>query len=404
MLYHYTAVDRAGATQKGDREVPDEKALAKALRDEGFLLVSARTRISPLAHIARIASMPFGGVSLLERIVFARNLAVMIGAGLSMTRALEAQEEQTRSRQFKKIIRGVRESILGGVSFSQSLESHRKIFGDLFIHMVEAGEVSGKLEKSLKLLSRQMKRDYDLRRKVRGAMMYPSIVFMALIAIGVLMLIYVVPTLTQTFKELGIKLPLTTRVIIAASEFATNYIFFALGGLLIVIYLFYLWFRSDSGKRVWGIIFLRLPVFGPLTKKLNIARMTRTLASLISAGLSITRSLEITGRVVGNARFQESLGASVGEIEKGRPFSEILRTWPDLYPPLVFQLISVGEETGTLSRMLLRIALFYEEDVNNTTKNLSSIIEPLMMIVIGAIVGLFAISMIQPLYSSMAGI
>ncbi|KKW21762.1 MAG: Competence protein PilC [Parcubacteria group bacterium GW2011_GWA1_51_12] len=404
MLYRYTAIDRAGVTQKGERESPDEKTLSRTLRGEGLLLTAAAAASSPLAFFSRLARFQIGGASLFERMIFARNLAVMIGAGLSMTRALEAQEEQARAKRFKEIVRQIRENILAGVSFAESLEPHRKVFGDFFIHMVEAGEASGKLEGSLKLLARQMKRDHDLRAKVRGAMMYPMIVMIALIGIGVLMLIYVVPTLTQTFQEMKIDLPLSTRVIIYASDLAKNYILVALGLVVACIYASYLFVRSDRGKRLIGAVFIRLPVFGPLIKKLNIARMSRTLASLITAGLPITRSLDVTGRVLGNAKFRDSLAFAVTEIERGRPFSEILRISPHLYPPLVIQMISVGEETGTLSRMLLRIALFFEEDVNNTTKNLSSIVEPIMMVAIGAVVGFFAISMIQPLYSSLAGL
>ena len=404
MLYHYTAVDKSGATQKGEREAPDEKTLARALRADGLLLTSSSKKQSSMGMILRAANFSIGGVPLFERMIFARNLAVMIGAGLSMTRALEALEEQTKKKNFKDIIKRLRESIMSGVSFSQSLEPHRAVFGDFFIHMVEAGEVSGKLEGSLKLLSKQMKRDHDLRAKVRGAMMYPAIVLIALFGIGILMLIYVVPTLTQTFKELEIDLPPTTQAIIVVSNFFLNYILYALLGFGLAVYGFYLFFRSDFGRDTLGRLFLRVPVFGPLIQKLNIARMSRTLSSLIAAGLSITKSLEITSRILGNSKFRQSLSSSVAGIEKGRPLSEILRESPALYPPIVIEMISVGEETGTLSRMLLRIALFYEEDVNNTTKNLSSIIEPIMMIVIGAIVGFFAISMIQPLYSSLANL
>ena len=404
MLYRYTAVDRAGVIQKGERAAEDEKSLAKDLRAEGLLLTASRTRSSPLDWLIAIANQSVGGVALFDRMIFARNLAVMIGAGLPMTRALEALEEQTRKKNFSAIIKKVRESIMSGVTFSQSLAPYRDVFGDFFIHMVEAGEVSGKLEQSLKLLSRQMKRDHDLRAKVRGAMMYPVIVLIALMGIGVLMLMYVVPTLTQTFKDLGIKLPPTTKFIIGASTFLVNYAFYSLIGLAVFVYLLYLLFRSQAGRTFFGRVFLRVPVFGGLIRKMNIARMARTMASLIAAGLSITKALDITGRVLGNSKYRQSLATAVEGIEKGRPFSAILRESPGLYPPLVVEMVSVGEETGTLSRMLLRIALFYEEDVNNTTKNLSSIIEPLMMIVIGAIVGFFAISMIQPLYSSLSNL
>ena len=403
MLYRYTAINPKGETIAGEREATDEKILSKVLRDEGLLITSAGAGRSVFSRLMSLGSISLGGASLFDRMIFARNIAVMIGAGLPMTRALEAQEEQARNKTFKSIIRRLKEGIVSGQTFSQSLEPFRSTFGDFFIHMMEAGEISGKLEQSLKLLSRQMKRDHDLRAKVRGAMIYPAIVISVLIIIGVLMLIYVVPTLTQTFKELQIKLPPLTLFIIAVSDFLQKYIIWVLVALAVLGYLAYQGVRSSWGGEFISRVGLRLPIFGPLIKKLNTARMARTLASLISAGLSITKSLEITGRVLGNVEYQESLAGAVASIEKGQSFSEILRQYPRLYPPLVVQMISVGEETGTMSRMLVRIALFYEEDVSETTKNMSVIIEPLMMVVIGTIVGFFAISMIQPLYSSLAG-
>ncbi|MBI2054927.1 MAG: type II secretion system F family protein [Candidatus Sungbacteria bacterium] len=403
MRFHYTAIDRAGAVQKGEREAVDEKELSRTLRQEGLLLTLARPAGKD-AGISYLLTFSIGGVSLVDRMVFARNLGVMVGAGISVTRALEALEEQSKNKKFKLVIGDVKKRIREGISLSAALNAHRQVFGDFFVHMIEAGEVSGKFEGALRLLARQMKRDHDLRAKVRGAMMYPAIVFTALVGIGILMLVYVVPTLTQTFKELEIQLPPTTQFIISASDFVQNYAIYTLGGSIMLAYVAYRALRSSAGRAAFDQVILRVPVLGPLTQKLNAARMSRTLASLIAAGLSITKALDITSRVLGNSRFRDAMKNSAVEIEKGRPFSEILKNSPDLFPPLVIQMISVGEETGTLSRMLLRIALFYEEDINNTTKNLSSIIEPIMMIFIGAIVGFFAISMIQPLYSSLSGI
>ena len=223
MLYRYTAINPKGETIAGEREATDEKILSKVLRDEGLLITSAGAGRSVFSRLMSLGSISLGGASLFDRMIFARNIAVMIGAGLPMTRALEAQEEQARNKTFKSIIRRLKEGIVSGQTFSQSLEPFRSTFGDFFIHMMEAGEISGKLEQSLKLLSRQMKRDHDLRAKVRGAMMYPAVILSAMILIGILMMIYVVPTLQKVFEDINAPLPLATQFIIGLSVFLSNH-------------------------------------------------------------------------------------------------------------------------------------------------------------------------------------
>ena len=270
--------------------------------------------------------------------------------------------------------------------------------------MVEAGEISGNLEKVLTVLARQMKRDHDLRSKVKGALMYPAIVVIALLLIGILMMVYVVPTLTATFTELEIPLPITTRVIIGASSILLHYyLYVAVGFALAIIGVVYA-FRLPGFRHAFDRIVLQVPVFGELIRKLNSARFARTLSSLIAAGTPIARSLEVTAAVLGNSRFQNSLAGAAEGIQTGKALSDILKQHRDLYPPLVTEMLAVGEETGTTSRMLLRLALFYEEEVTATTKNLSNIIEPTLMIVIGAIVGFFAVSMIQPIYGGLGNL
>lgn len=397
MLYRYTAVNREGASVQGEREAADEKTLARALRSEGFLLTSAR-----LGSASWKRWLPaLWSVGQVEKMTFARNLGVMIGAGLSMTRALEASAEQTHHAKFRMIIADLRQEITKGAAFTQALAKHKDVFSDFFIHMAEAGELSGKLESSFKLLARQMKRDHDLYSKVKSAMVYPAVVIGTLIAIAIIMLIYVVPALSQTFKELKVDLPLTTRVIIIFSDSFIQYGLAIGAALIVAFYAIIRFFRSDYGGRVSDLIILRIPVFGSLVKKFNSARAARTIASLIAAGLSITKALEVTSRVVGNSEFSASLVRAIAEVEKGRALSSVMRESPKLYDPMFIQMLTVGEETGTMSRMLLRVALFYEEEVTNVTKNLSSVVEPAMMVIVGVIVGFFALSMIQPLYSSL---
>ena len=406
MLYTFRAVDQAGKPSSGEREAASERELADVLRHEGLFLLEAGSREAARLRlrVSLLFSGPFGRVSLVERMTFARNLAVMIGAGLPLARALEALALQSKNQRFKRILAAVREGIMKGKTFAESLRPHEGAFGHLFINMVEAGEISGNLERVLKILARQMSRDHELRSRVRGAMLYPAVVVGALVVIGILMMVYVVPTLTTTFQELGVALPLSTRIILAISHFLLVYYVYASAGAAVVALLFVRLLRTPGGKSVFDALVLRLPVFGPLLQKLNSARFSRTLSSLISSGIPITRALEVTATVLGNVHFRHTLETAASAIQKGSPLHEILASRADIFPAMVTQMIQVGEETGTTSRMLLRLAIFYEGEVATTTKNLSSLIEPLLMLVIGGAVGFFAISMIQPIYSGVGNL
>lgn len=405
MLYSYRAVDAAGQGVSGEREAASERELAEGLRGEGVILLETRRpgRAGQKTILLQEFLMLFERVSLVERMMFARNLAVMIGAGLPITRALAALEAQTQNLQFKKILAHLKDEITKGRTLAESLKPYENVFGAIFSSMVEAGEISGKLEQSLIVLSRQMKRDHDLRARVRGALIYPAIIISALVAIGYLMMTYVMPTLTRTFAELGVELPFTTRLLIGTSDFLIRYSWFAGGGLIIAVAGAIRAFRSRAGKQAFDRIILKVPVFGNLVAKLNSARFARTLASLISSGIAITKALRITSAVLGNTRFKAALEDAENEIEHGKTLAATLARYPDLFPPMVSQMIAVGEETGTITRMLLRLALFYEEEVNRTTKNLSTVVEPVLMIVIGVVVGFFALSMIQPIYGNLGG-
>lgn len=407
MLYSYVAVDKAAQETRGEEEAENEIELALHLRERGLLLLEAsapgeKNKDKPLAWLNKLPF--FNRVGIVERMMFARNLSVMIGAGLAMTKSIEAARNQTANETFKLILDDILNSITKGKTFADSLEPHEKIFGALFIRMIAAAETSGKLESTLKILARQMKRDHDLSSKVRGAMIYPAIIFTVLIAIGVLMMIFVIPTLTQTFNELGVELPLSTRVIIASSNFILNFYWVLLIIIPVILYGAFRFLKTATGKRLFDRSILRVPLFGPLIQKYNSARFSRTLGSLLSSGVSIISSLEITSGVVSNALFQDAIKQASIEVEKGKQLNEILKRYPRIFPPLVTQMVEVGEETGTLSHMLFRLALFFEEDVTATTKNLSSIIEPVLMIVVGIVVGFFAVAMMQPIYNSVGNL
>lgn len=402
---HFTfrAKKISGEEKSGTREAANKTDLAASLRQEGYILVSYKEKTKGMA-LPLLALVGFGGVSLVEKMIFARNLAEMVGAGVTLTRGIEVLSRQTSNRQFKKILLQLAESIRKGKSFSASMEEHPRTFEPIFRSMVKAGEASGKLEESLKLIAYQLERDHDLRRKIRSAFMYPLIIVIVMMLIGILMMVYVVPTLITTFAELEIELPLSTRMIIAASHFLTNQgILAALLGIGTLL-LGGFFFRSRIGKLFLDTFFLKMPLIGDLTKKVNSARTARTLGSLIDAGVPILEALAITEEVVQNSYFKKVIHASQDEIQKGNPISSVFIKNEHLYPLLVGEMVEVGEETGKLSSMLFRVADFYEGEITAETKDLSIIIEPVLMVVIGFVVGFFALSMITPLYSSLQGL
>lgn len=411
-LYSYNARTSAGEEKRGQMEAKDEFELASTLRKENaFLISSKQVEIIPTARmLSQINSKILGflkfkrSIPPAERMIFSRNLAVMIGAGLALTRALEVLSKQTNNQVLKSVLAEIISEVQKGKSFSDALAMHPDAFSDLYVNMIRSSEVAGNLEDVLKLLAKQLKKEYDLKRRVRGAFMYPLVIVTAMIGIGILMILFVVPNLAKTFTELGIQLPLSTRIIIAISDFGLKYWYFFIAIVAGLIYSLILFFRTQVGKNIIDTIFLKMPLISPLTKKINSARFARTLSSLLEGGVPILKSLEIVSKALPNHHYHESLKAAIDEVQKGKPLSQTLERYPDLYPPLVTQMIAVGEETGAVSDILKRLAIFFEVEVAQTTKNMSTIIEPILMIVIGISVGFFAISMMQPMYSIVEGI
>lgn len=408
-IYHYKARDSAGAGVEGDRDAKDQYELAKILRVEGLLptyIVDAKKKKGGLLgkklKLGDYIPSFLKRIKLEEKMNFARNTAVMVGAGLALTKALEVMTRQTENEKFKGIILSMVETIKRGKTFAEALGEFPKVFPNYFVEMVRAGEKSGKLEGSLKLVAMQLKKDYTLRRKVRSAMIYPAVIVVAMIGIGILMLIYVVPTLISTFEELKVELPLSTRIVIFLSQSLLQSGIFVAIGAGILGYLVFRFLKSAMGKNFldWG--FTHAPVLKGINQKLNSARTCRTLSSLLSSGVDVLDALLITKGVLQNHYFQNVLMDARERIQKGETISKAFLT-AEYFPPLVGEMMAVGEETGELSQMLLRLAMFYETEVSAATKDLSTVIEPLLMIIIGIVVGFFAVSMISPMYN-LAGV
>jgi len=351
-------------------------------------------------HLPAFLNMRFGsGINTEQRITFTKNLSAMLGAGLTLSRALSVIERQSKNKYLKEIIGNLQENVKAGSGFHEALAQHPAVFSKLFISMTKAGEESGKLSETLAVVAKQMDTSYTLTKKVKGAMIYPCIILVAIVIIGILMLIYVVPTLSSTFRSLGADLPLTTRVIVAVSDFMVHHVLLVIAALAIVAGGIFAALRSAGGKRALMFAALHMPVIGELVKETYSARAARTLSSLLSSGVEMLTAISITGEVVGENVFGNVLTEAEDIVRKGEPLSATFTAHEKLYPVFFSEMITVGEETGKVADMLGQVAEYYEKDVEEKTKDLSTIIEPLLMLFIGVFVGIFALSMIAPIYS-----
>ena len=397
--FHYKATRGEGEIYEETLELPDRFAVYAEVRKGGGTVISIDEVRSGLHLDTKRLSSLLGGVRTSEKIIFARNLGAMLAAGLSLSRGLAVFERQTENRYLKEVLRSLIESIKRGKSLHESMEQFPKVFPKLFVAMVKAGEESGNLSGALLGVADQIERSYTLTKKIRGAMMYPSIVLSAMVLIGIAMLMFVIPTLTTTFKEFNVELPLSTRIIIGVSDwFAGNLplaLLVLIGGAVGIVALL----RTPRGHRAFEFALLHTPVIKGLVREINAARTARTLSSLLSSGVEVLSAFSITREVIQNSYFREVLAEAQEQIQKGLLIAPVFAKHEHLYPPLVSELISVGEETGKSSDMLLQIATFYENEVDQKTKNMSTIVEPFLMIVIGVAVGFFALSVVSPIYS-----
>lgn len=399
--FRYTAQTAAGDTYERTIDAPDRFAVYTYIRKEGATLLTVEEAggSRSLAHIVERVNAFISRIKEQEKIILARNLAAMIQAGLSLSRALQAMERQSRNPKLKQVLASLNADISKGKTLHDALDAFPNIFSELFRSMVRAGEESGRLAPSLLLVSTQMERAYNLKKKVRGALIYPVIVIIAMVGIGILMLMFVVPTLTQTFSELGAELPLSTKVVLASSSFLTNHFLVALLLFLVLAVGITTGLRTPRGRRARDYVVIHIPIIGEMVKEVNAARTTRTLASLLSSGVEVVHALDVTRDVLQNSYFKEVLDQAKASVERGEPINTTFSAHEHLYPVLVGEMIAVGVETGKLADMLEQTALFYEAEVEQKTKDLSTVIEPFLMLFIGSVVGIFAVSMIAPIYS-----
>jgi type IV pilus assembly protein PilC len=397
MDYSYTARDKAGKIEEDTLTAYSEKAVADALRSRGLVPMSIKP-IKKSFDFSRFRQM-VSPIKLLDKITFIKNLSVMIKAGLPVSKCLKILTVQTPNPKFAKIVGEIAHNVESGHSLGDALAKYPDVFEPIFVNMVRVGELSGNLDSNLNYLSEQLKRDYDLVSKAKSAMTYPIVVMVALSIVGFLMFTFVLPKLTATFKEFNAQLPVMTKIVIGIVDVFAQYGLYLLLGLVFLAVAFVYWRKTENGRNVLHKVVLYLPVFSQIVIKINLARFVRVFSSLLKSGMSIVEALEVSSHVVGNIYYQRTIADAASKVKIGSPVVSAFKKQPRLFTNMVIQMLEVGEESGTTDQVLEEVANFYEAEVDQTMKNLSSIIEPMIMMVIGAVVGLLAVALVSPIYS-----
>ena len=397
--FAYSAIAADGLAQTGEIHAPNTDAAREQLRIRGLL--AERLEELPASGEESVRTT-FKKVKPKTLQIFSRQFATMIDAGLNVVSSLVILEEQTDDQYFASVVKELRGDVEGGLLLSQALGRHPKIFTRLYVSMVEAGEAAGILDQVLDRVAFQIEKDTQIKRRVKGAMMYPTMVmiFATLVLVGLLM--FLVPVFVNIFGQLGGKLPTLTQYVVNASNTLRGdwYIIFPL--VFLTIWGIRRSKRTEQGRRVWDRLKLKIPMkIGDVVLKVTMARFSRTLSTLVAAGVDIIKALEITGQTAGNWVVEDALAGVRSKVHQGIPIAQPLIE-NDIFPPMVSQMVKIGEETGELEKMLSKIADFYEDEVDSAISTLTSIIEPLMMIMVGAMVGVIVISMYLPMFKMLS--
>jgi type IV pilus assembly protein PilC len=395
-LFTYRALDqKSGEILQDQVEGSNTMAVAITLRQQGMVVIDVKEQSVARKDILE----PFKKVNLRDLVIFSRQFSTLINAGMPIVRALHTLSEQTENKKLKDVIDAVRGDVEAGLSLSEALEKHPKVFNRLYVEMVRAGEIGGMLDGVMLRIADQLEKEADLRRKVKSAMVYPLFVMGFAFLTLTFLLIFIVPIFAGLYEDLGGTLPLLTLIVMGVSNILTSFwgilVYVALG---VALFLFLRWKKTERGRKVWGRVSLKIPVkIGEVVQKVALARFARTLGTLSAAGVPILQALEITATSSGNWVVENALLKSRDSVREGLPIYKPLEE-EAVFPPMVTRMIAVGEETGDIDGMLQKIAEFYESEVDATVKALTAIMEPLMIVVVGGIVGVIVISMYLPMF------
>jgi type IV pilus assembly protein PilC len=393
--YAFKAIDLTGVKAAGEVEADSKQAVSDQLKQRGLIVLDIADK-----HSSRQINLSFmESVKAGELAVFSRQLATMITSGMSILRSLYVLEEQTESKFLKETIVAVRKDVEAGLSLSDAMARHPKVFNPLFVAMTQAGEMGGLLEDALLRVADQLQKDASLRRQIRSAMIYPVLVITFAVGVMMALVAFLVPVFENVFKQFGGELPSITKVSVLLSHAVIGYWWLMFGGFAAFVVAFVKWKKSSWGRPQWDRFRLRVPMkIGSIVQQIAVARWSRTLASLTGAGVPLLQALEITGKTGGNIVVEEAMDGVIASVKRGGTIAAPLAQAP-IFPAMVTHMVGVGEETGALDTMLEKVAEFYEDQVEASVKALTSILEPIMIIVIGAIVGFIVISMYMPLFT-----
>jgi type IV pilus assembly protein PilC len=397
-VFVWEAETKRGEVKKGEMDAADEAVVRGLLRRQGLKSINVQKKPKDLLEY-----LPFLKQKVKEKniVVFARIFATMINAGLPLIQCLDLLALQEQNKTFAKIITTVKEDIEGGSTLHDALKKHPRVFDELFVNLVAAGESGGILDVILNRLSNYMEKAMKLKSRVKGAMTYPVIVLVVAVAVVALLLVYVIPVFKKLFEGMGGQLPGPTQFIINVSEFTQSYFLFMIGFLAVFVYIFRRYYRTEKGRRTVDAAVLKAPVFGPLIKKVAVAKFTRTLSTMLGSGVPILEGLSIVSKTAGNVIIESAIMKTRQSISEGRTIAEPLAE-TDVFPPMVVQMIAVGEATGALDSMLAKIADFYDDEVDTAVGALTAMLEPFMMVFLGVIVGGMIICMYLPIFKMAA--
>src|SRR5215210_4867938 len=392
--YVFKAMDVTGAKATGEVEADSQQAVADQLKARGLIVLDiAAKRGSKELSLSFMEKIKADDLTIMTR-----QLSTMVSSGMTILRALYVLEAQTESKPLVEVLKKVRKDVEAGLPLSDALARHPKVFSPLFVAMTRAGETGGLLEASLLRIADQLEAEDSLRRQVKSAMMYPLVVLAFAFCVLVGLVVFIVPVFVGVFKQFGGDLPSVTKVTVALSNLLTHQWYLLIAGTAAVVYAFRTWKSSERGRGQWDSLRLRIPFkIGDIVQKISLARWSRTLSALVTAGVPLLAALEITGKTAGNRVVENAMGEVIESVKRGGTIAEPLKHTP-VFPNMVTHMVGVGEETGALDQMLSKIADFYEDQVNASVKSLTSILEALMLVVVGGIVGFIVISMYLPLF------
>lgn len=400
--FEYLVKDRSGKDKAGIQEAMDVGSLVSELRSQGYIVVRInevkKTKAFSFSRGPAKKKGRSGNVKLDDLVVFSRQMATLVGAGIPLIQALEILSEQVEKDKFKDILRDMHQQIQGGRSFSDAMERHRKIFSDLFINMVRAGESSGSLEEILDRIATYLEKTSALQKKVRSALMYPATVTVMAFLITFFMMSFVIPKFANIFSSLGADLPTPTKILIQVSNYMNHNWMIILGGLVIAIIFSFQMVKIPTVRLTWDAMKLKMIIFGPLMLKVAISKFSRTLATLVRSGVAILNALEIVSKTSGNMRIELVIRDLMDNVKKGESIAGPLGK-SEIFPAMVVRMIAIGEETGELEEMLIKIADFYDSEVDAAIDGLTSLIEPLIIAFLGVVIGGIVIAMFLPIFT-----